>query len=296
MKIYLRKSLRYACLLLAAAAVMAGLLIVWFYGTPCNSTKDSVAKILPFPAALVNNKPVYIKTVLDRVNSATGASKQLTGTDLRNEILNQIIGEKETEIVAGRHDVYVTEKELNDQFTTLRQEMSESSSTEFSALLKQYNLSENEFKNNVLKPELLLTNLQIWFNGQASLNKKQYDIAQTIQETLKSTSSSSTFASLVLKYSQDNNSEYLGGNEGFVAVNNLLPEFKRVLDGTKAGDVVVAPGRYGIYIFQVIAKDNGGEDNSPRVELQQIFLKPSDFNAWYNNQIKDIKIKIFLGS
>ena len=217
---------------------------------------------------------------------------QQDASSMKGQVLDEMIEEKKTDIVAAQHGVSVSSSELNTQLNNIKSQANQQSPNGFNALLGQYNLNEKQFTNDVLKPELLFTDLNLWFNSQRNLNSKEYDLADSIKAQLTSaSSSSSTFASLVQQYSQDDTSKQTNGDLGFVDINNLLPEFKTALDGTKPGDIKIAASRYGIHIFQVVARDNNGPSSTPRAEVKQIFLNGEDFNAWYTNETKNIKIK-----
>ncbi len=248
----------------------------WFYLSPISNFKLKVATVIPYPAATVNGRPILIKDVLWR--------QQITQSS-QDTALNLIVSEKQMDVVADKFGIGVSAKDLDSELSIIKQQ------DDFNSLISKYGLSENDFKNKVLKPELLSSQLKLWFNGQRSLNPAQYALADAIKLQLNKDSSSSTFASLVAQYSQDNSTKPLDGNLGFVENNQLWPEFQAAVESAAAGSLVTVPGRDGLYIFRIQAKDNNGQNNSPRTELQEIYLKTADFNSWYNNEIKNIKIK-----
>jgi hypothetical protein len=240
----------------------------WFYNSGPSNFKNKVASVVPYPAAIIDGRPIYIKDLLKHNN------------------INELISEKQTAIVADKFGVTVSGDQLNSQFGQIKGQ------ADFSSLLLQYSLSESDFKNNVLKPQLLYTNLRLWFNGQRSLNPNEYALADIIKSQISGANgASSTFASLVSKYSKDDSTKKMEGNLGFVEVNNLWPEFQAAFDSLKSGDVQTVAGRDGLYIFQIRNKDNNGPNNSPRVEIGEIYLKMANFDTWYNNEIKNINIK-----
>jgi parvulin-like peptidyl-prolyl isomerase len=248
----------------------------WFYASPPSVFKDKVAEIFPYPAALVNGQPIAFRDILAR---------QAVSSSTPDAILAEIISEQQTQIVAEKYGLGVGNAQLNSEMSRLEQQ------SDFTSLLADYGLTENNFKNSVLKPQLLYNNLELWFNGQRSLNTAAYALADNIQRQMAQNAASGTFASLVAQYSQDASTKALDGNLGFVEINSLRPEFQGAVESAGPGAVVVAPGSDGLYIFQIQAKDSSGPGNSPRAELAEIYLHGGDFQAWYDNETKNIKIK-----
>ena len=62
-------------------------------------------------------------------------------------------------------------------------------------------------------------------------------------------------------------------------------------ESAQSGLVVTAPGRDGLYIFQIQTRDNNGPNNSPRVEAKEIYLPEKNFETWYQTEALQIKIK-----
>jgi len=280
MKKVLKKSIKLITAIVIVLLFLFALFTVWFYKTPASAFKDTVALVIPYPAAMVGGRPIYLRDLLDRLQA---------GGD-RGQALRQIINEQETKIIAERLGVSVGDRELDNQLASIK-----ASDNNFQKTLRNYGMSESRFKNTVLKPELLYTNIKIWFNGQRSLNPNEYGTADYIvSQTLNS--GSSTFTSLLKKYSQDEGLKGLDGDLGFVDINSLRPEFKEAFDQARLGDVKVAPGSDGIYIFYIQSKDNNGLNGSLRVHAREIFLRVENFDQWYNNETKNIIIKNLYGN
>ncbi len=271
--------------------LLAAAFCFWFYSQPFSGSKISIAKALPFPAAFVDGHPIFARELVRRLSLAeqySTSNKQKTSTDI---ILGQLIDEKNTQIIAQKYGVSVGSKQLDDELEKIKNQ----SPKNFTALLKSYGISESTFKLEILKPDILRTNLLSWFNAQRSINSTQYALADSLKQQITSASSStSTFATLVKNYSQDPGSKTMQGDMGFVEINNMLTELKAPLDSAKPGDVIILPSRYGIHIFQIIAADRNGPNNSPRLEIKQIFLQAGDFSSWFNGEINNIKVKRLL--
>lgn len=255
-------------ILVSVLVILIGIFSIWFYSSPASNFKNRVASMLPFPAAFVGGHPVYIKDVLRRNN------------------LDQLVQQQQVIVVADKYGISVGKPQLDGQFNLIKQQ-----TPNFSSLVNQNGLTEAEFKTSVLKPELLYTNVRVWYNGERSLNKDVYSLADSIKQQLSATSAtSSLFSDLAARYSQDEATKNMGGDLGFVNIGSLWPEFQSVFDSMSVGDARIVPGRDGVYIFQIMAKDNNGPNNSLRAETREIYLQTSGFQEWYANETKNIKI------
>lgn len=272
----------------AVAIVAFSAFSLWFYVGALTPFKTAVAKVIPYPAAMVNGHPILIKDVSDSLQLALLVNPQSVPT--RQEILTQLLLQKDTQILADKYGVVVSNRQLDEEFNAEKNQDPQN----FTAILKKYAMSEAEYKAHILKPYITSQNLQVWFNGQRSLNTDQYLLADSVKsQILNSSSSTSTLISLVKEYSQDPISQGFYGDSGFTEINSLLPELRAPLDSAKVGDVDIVPSRYGIHVIAVTAIDRNGNNNSPRLMLRQIFLKPANYNSWFNQEIKNIKTKIF---
>ncbi len=279
MKYPFKRLLSVAVVSVLVLLIISALLIGWFYLSPLSVFKEKVAEALPvLPAALVDGQPIPFRDVLAR---------EAVSSSTPDEILAEMVTEKQIAIVAKKYGVDVSNTQLNSQLYLLKQQPN------FSALLSSYNLTGDGFENNVLKPQLLYNNLELWFNGQRSLNPAAYAVEDTIKQQMAQNTASGTFVSLVQEYSHDSSTKLLDGNLGFVEISSLWPEFQGAVESAGPGSVVAAAGRDGLYIFQIQAKDNNGPGSSPRAELAEIYLPGENFQGWYNNEIKSIKIKVF---
>ncbi len=279
----IKKSI-YWVLLIVLLIISA--LYIWIYWTPISPQKEKLGTIFPIPIALVNGKPVFMSEYTYRINVAKTTLGSINDLE-KNQILEQLLADAKTNTVAERYGVYITNKDLSQEL-----DLAKFSDPDFNQKIKSAGITEGDFKDKILRPEVLHNHLLAWFNDQRSLNINQYSLAESLkQQILQASTSSSTINSLVQKYSLDNNSKMFKGDLGFVDINSLVPELKEPLDSAKAGDIVIASSRFGIHIFLVKARDKNGPGNSPRIELKQILLPTSDFNSWYKDQIDKVKLK-----
>ena len=294
MKKRLKKSLIVVCSVILFLIIAVSAFLIWFYRTPYTANKGKIAAILPLPAAAISGNFIPVSEFASRLqgseNYYTEEQKPIPAS-LQNQVLQELIQEKETEIVAKKNSVSLSDKELDTQFNQLEQQLNQTDPNGFVSMVAKYGLSQNQFKEEVLSPNLLSTDLIIWFNSQRSLNPAQYSLADSIQNQ---STSSSTFISLVKQYSQDPNTKDLEGDMGYLELQAVLPEFKGPLDAAKIGDTLVLASRYGIHILYIENKDMNGTGGSSRVHVRQIFLQPENFASWYDDQTKNFHVSHYL--
>lgn len=261
--------------------------LVWLYTGETNSTKEKVLSKVPLPVALVNTKPIYSNDLYKRLKVAEGimTATGQTNPDLRKQILSNLIDNRKIALLAGERNIQIDRSEIDDAYKALYQELPGQGEADLAKELEQtYGLSVDTLKSDILQPSLVREHLSIWFNSQESLNKDQYAKARDLLNQLDTGSS---FDEVANKYNQDVGSKDFAGDQGFVDEGSMLPEFRSEISMMSQGQQKLIPSRYGLHIIRL----NGIEDNEngKSYSIQQIFLIPSDFNAWLDTQLENIK-------
>ena len=278
--------------LLIAVAVLFILVGIWFYKTPFNNSKVSAARIFPFPVMLIGGKPVWASEVASRFDIAKNYYKNSGRTfdekTMQRQAITELASEKTVALVAKQYGIRVTNGELDTALQSVVESANAQSPGSFKNILNLYGVTENEFRSKILQPQLLKTNLLIWFNSQRQLNPAAYKQADTIVAQIHQ---GADFSSLVPQFTQDASTKNLGGDLGLVSYASLLPEFKEAIDGANTGSVVLVPSRYGLHIMQIKDKDMQGAGQTAQVHLFQIFLSTENFQQWLDIQTSKIKVK-----
>lgn len=269
-------------IVLLAVAAFAG----WLFLTKPSAAKNKVLGKLPIPIALVDGKAIYLKDISQRMGMTRAIfGEQTSDAEIQNVVLDSLISQKKAESVADSHDVSVAEEEVNQQMAAIKEDYKTANQQEFSAELSKYGIDETIFKDAVLSPSLLLTNLNIWFNKTEDLNKTAYEKIKGIQQQVYEGQS---FEALAKEKSEDQASQALEGDLGFVDLNAVLPELKAGLRGAAQGDVKLVVSRYGLHLVKVGEIQEGNESI---VHLKQIFVQTSDFEQWLSEQTGNVKVK-----
>jgi parvulin-like peptidyl-prolyl isomerase len=278
-------------LVLIVAIASMGAWLSFGKATPLQA---KILNALPYPAVFVNGKAILARDILHRTEIAKKTlppQSEVSDQEIKQQVYDTLINEQKTNILASSKGLSVNNEEVSEQFKDAVDQLSGGSGDQFEQMLKDYGLTENEFKQQVLKPDLLTTKLLVWYNSQRNLNKALYDKIDSIQGQL---ASGVSFETLAAENSQDDQTKGLEGDLGFVETGKLLPEFKNDLAGLKLSETKVVASRYGVHLFKVEEVDNSGENGAARIHLKQIFLEPTGFEEWFRGETGKYSIRKFI--
>ncbi len=276
-----RKILKYVCWLTAIILVLIISTALWLYTGTLTQDKIKIFQIVPLPMALVNGHPLPIKDFLIRFGVAQKVLTQNNEQQAKFAIAQQLILEDEISQLAAQSDVSVNQKQIDQEYSILSAQTNLQGQPNFEKFLQSQNLNESILKNSVIKPELLLDQLRIWFNSQPNLNLRAYGLANNL---LTQINEGSDMAALAVHFSEDPTGKSSEGDMGFVQITDLSLELRESVSNLKPGETKIIPGLKGLYIIRLEEQTNN------RLHLREIFLNTDDFNAWLNAQTKNFKV------
>jgi len=253
----------------------------WLYNGPLNPLKIKTFSYLPFPAASVNGHFIPVSQLITRYS----INKNLGLEPDQKTILNELVGEKETAILAGNKGVGPGSKQIDGDYNFRAKQADLEGKKDFDQLLKSYGITTQEYKSEVIEPALNTTNLQVWFYSQQNLNTSAYQKAQDLVQRIQK---GDNMNSLATQYSDQASDRSTGGDLGYLAVSQLLPEIQETVGNMKKGDIKIVPSRYGIQILRLEDVQNNN------LNLREIFINGSDFQTWLSNETKNYSVQQFL--
>jgi len=274
------KRLTVISVLAAAAAVFAAF-IFWLYSGPLTPPKIAVFRVVPLPMALVNFQPLPMGNFLTRFSAAQKVLGQPQAEQDKFKIVDRLIWELELRQMASGRDIFISQKQIDQAYADAGETVDLKGSANFQNYLASQGLSPDAFKEDALRPAILLSQLHVWFNSQQNLNPQAYQLADSL---IGEINSGTDMAVLAGEYTQDPAGKEASGDMGFVQITDLSPELRETAGGMKVGEAKIIPGAAGLYIF----RDEGQIGN--QIHLRDILLQTSDFNAWLDNQIKNFKV------
>ncbi|MBI5530104.1 MAG: peptidylprolyl isomerase [Candidatus Doudnabacteria bacterium] len=274
------KILKIVLILLAAVVLILGGIGIWLYNGKLTPAKISIFRSMPYPIAWVNGSPLYMQDYISRVN----ISEKLNQNSPQNssaKIFSEMVVEEETRQLAGKYGISINSKDINEEYSLRSASTDLEGKATFNELLEGFGLSDSQYKNYLLKPELLRNGLMVWFNSQESLNAQAYNSAKSF---LQKINNGENMATLAENFTQDSVGKSTQGDLGFVDPVSLLPELREPVSNLNEGEVKIIPSRIGLHII----KKEG--QNGNLVHLRQIFVATSGFDQWFSNQTKSYKI------
>lgn len=271
------------------AIIIAGGLI-WIYTGSISSAKEKVLKAIPLPAAIVDMKFVPAKTIIERI----ALSKQLLEEQGLGDqadstkTFDQVIDTKKLQAVAGQHNVKATTTDIDEEYKNIVNQYGGGDENAFKEELnKVYHMSPEKFKDEVIRQQVLQSNLLLWYTQQEDLNKKAYETARDLQNKLNSGQS---FDDVARVYTQDEATKEFAGDSGILPYDDLLPEFRDQLAESKVDDTKLIASRYGLHLIKVLELNNDGANGAKQIHLQQVFVQQEGFPEWLTSQVDNIRV------
>lgn len=272
--------------------LMVFIVIVSFFTV--SSFTCNAGEVLDKVVAIVNDEPI-LQSELDKVLAAVYAQykKQFEGDDLyskldeaRKEILNQLIEDKLIYQEAVELGLEITEGEIADQLASVKEQFGDEE--KFNEFLSTQGLSvsklEERLKQQVairkmhhyhVRSRVIVTPKEIenyynenikLFTAEESIKVRTITIRKNekgrsdeeakaiTEEILRKNYTGEKFEDLAKEYSEDTKAES-GGDLGYVARGDLIPEIEKVIFSLKSGEMSpVIETEMGFHLFMVEEK------------------------------------------
>lgn len=152
-------------------------------------------------------------------------------------------------------------------------------------LSKYFESNEALFKETIVKPLAFEAQLRIKFNSYFSANQDAYSKAQIILAKLNE---GSKFEDLAKTESDDKSSSQLGGDLGFVATEQIMPELASAMLASQLGEIrkQIVITRLGYEIIYPV--ETSEKDVLKVYHLKHILIETEGFEAWRDSEAKNI--------
>ncbi len=282
----LRRAIKYLFWSVAILLIVVFILGCWLYSGKLTPLKFRFAGIIPYPVALVGSKIIFSPQLAQKVIAANVILNKVQQVEadeqIYNKIFTRLIDEEVLNQIAGRNSVFVSDNEIDTEYLEKSKLADSNGPDTYSRTIAQYGIGKNEFKNRVIKFQLLNNKLRVWFNSQEVLNSDNYTSAGNILQKLQQ---GEQFETLANEFSDDKAGRITGGDLGFVDPIQLLPELREPVLKLNNDQPTIIPSRYGLHIFLLKSQMNN------KAHLYQIFLENQKFESWYSKQVLNLKIK-----
>jgi parvulin-like peptidyl-prolyl isomerase len=282
--------------------ILAGILLYGFGVN--NSLLDASSKIIPYPAAFWGTDLVSIKDLNRRLVAAKRFYENQSFDEIgiridfstvegkkrlkikERKILTKMIEDKIIEKEANRRGIALSAEDITQE---LNEKLKESGSEEQlkNDMQKLYNWTLEDFKENIIKPDLYENKL---FELIRNDSQENFAAKEKIQSALLEFEKGNDFERIVEKYS-DGESAKTKGDLGWIDENQILPEIATIVFETKKGQTTsIIESRLGYHIIKL--NDQKTEDGIRKANLSQIFIKTHNLADWLSESEKNLKIII----
>jgi len=284
-------------------------ILIYFFGMQ-NKIAQITSRVLPYPAAIVNNRNfISVNKLWSNLNasrffyehqdySKLGLRVDFTTADgqkrllvKEKNILNNLIDDRIIEMLANKKGIVLKPDYISQVIATKIQQYDNNTNDVNNNIQKLYDWNIRQFEENIVKPDMYRQALAEKLAKDDSYFTDDKDKARNkIEKAQKELENKIDFAEVAKKYS-DGESAKNGGELEWLNLNIALPEIAAVIPDLKIGEnSKIIESSIGFHIIEVEEKKN--ENNIDKFRIRQIFVKIKDFKDWLSDQEKDINIII----
>jgi len=262
-----------------------------------NPTVNFITRVIPYPIALVDFKPILyydwqkqVETLKNFYNKEKANNPDLPISDLRTtqtHILERMIEQKLLEQLAKNYGISIIDEEIEEETQKLAEEIGSQESLK-KQLEDLYGWTLAEFQKEIIKPFLLKDKLSLAIILDDRLNQKAREKIEKILEKIKANQES--FAKLAQQYSEDVTA-LQGGDLGYFSMGQMVAEFEQAVFKLEPGEISdIVKTQFGYHIIKLEEKlaNEGGEVT--QVRARHILVRGKDLSTYLEELKKTIKI------
>lgn len=253
-----------------------------------NGTPISMAE---FQRQLTDERTYLLNEGMIDPDTAEG---QAALSNLRNQVLNQLIDQVLIVQAAEQMGITVTEEELEASIAQIKEDLG--SEEAFAESLAANNLAEEQFRKlqrRQLLSRKVMDQVTSGIPDEAEQVHARHILVETREEAesiLAQLENGADFAELAKKHSIDETTKESGGDLGFFPRGVVLPEFEEVAFslnvGERSGAVQTA---FGYHIIEVLERETRPIPDEIKEGLRQQMI-----TTWLQTQRAQVDIKRYL--
>lgn len=258
-----------------------------------------VSSALPFPVALAGSSVITFKEYRDDISTlehyfasegaATAQESKPQNEDIATTVMNRLIYDTVVGNLAERYGVSVTDEELERELSTIA-EQSGSRENITTLLRSLYDWDEAQFKNKVLRPYLWVQKLETVLSENGTLEgdaKSRADVA------LKRVKDGESFEAVAKELSEDTSAS-VGGDLGFFAKGDMVPEFEAAVEALEPGQTSeLVKTQYGYHVIQLVEKVQDSEKGQT-YHARHILIRTKAIDEFINESLASSRVMILL--
>ena len=273
-------------ILLMIFAIVAGAIGIYTYAWDDNYA-HGFTKLVPVPAAIVGNRLVTIAEYDARLGSFEKASSRAASVEEKHNILNDLVSEKVIQDLADSKGIRVKRQDVDKYYSYTLSSLNINSVEARQEIEKNFGWSEEQFRQYLIVPAVYEHLLRADF-FRSQQNAPAFKKANDLEKLFDSTTTAD-FTVLARVYSEDEESKYLGGDIGFLTLQELDPALSGAIENLEEGKVsgMIVSG-IGYHFLKVASIDE--ESNPRRYQVKQILIKGQDFEKYLENQKSEHRV------
>ncbi len=252
--------------LVLAVIVAFGIITASVYkSTPSSPIVRSIVKVIPYPVAIVDWDPIGFNDLLvgfDGLMTFYTRQANEIGADIPQEVeifeslMDNLIREEIIQALASERGIEVDQVKVDALMDKAVQDAGGNVDDLLNLLEKNYGWSAKEFRETVLEPLVLASDLQDWILSDEELQAERKGVAE---EALERINNGEEFSSVAMEVSEDP-SGMLGGDIGYIRPDEFTEGWSEVLLNLNEGEisgVIEASDVFGILKVDDILEDEG---------------------------------------
>lgn len=249
-----------------------------------NAGAKRFAELIPLPVAVVGGKPVPLSHFWKLENASTS----LTGKSASKEIVHDLVRDKIVEILATEKNIEISSQESEQHYMYLLARFGLDRSNAQQEVNRLFGMTEEDFQRLVALPDLKRIKLAVWWQEASRPNEASRRMQGLERKLLEGL----TFQEGSRLESDDEESKYIGGDLGFLALEEIPPWFRDTITSLKTGDMSrVVAGPDGYYLFLAAARGQDPAKNG--IQVKQIFIRNEGFEGFLDKEIARFRILVF---
>jgi hypothetical protein len=296
----------YAILIIIAVILIAIGVLIYGFGLKNNAIKK-IEKIIPYPAVFINNfNFISAGSLSDNLDSVRKfyENQDFSKIDLRvdfstengqkrlkikeKEILNRLTEDKAIEILAGKKGIKISNETVDQNLSRKMQEYGGGGDLNGN-LNRLYGWTIQDFKDKIVKPDLYRQELEKSFDSE---NSSIQEARTQIEKAKAELDKKKDFGETAKAYSKGYTAQD-GGELGWFKKNQLIPDIsEKVFSLEKGKRSDILESSLGFHIVEV--EDKKSENGEDLIRIRQIFSPKKLFSEYLAEEMKKMKILIFL--
>jgi parvulin-like peptidyl-prolyl isomerase len=258
----------------------------------------TVTKIIPYPAAIVDYKPVSYFQWADNVNTLLNFYQKQNQVnpeikfpnliDTEKHAFNLIIDQLLLDELAKKYQVSITKEEITQQTNRVAKEIGNQTALE-KQIKNLYDWDLTKFQQEIIKPIILKSKINLALNYNDVLNATALQEINYIAAKLKT--APALFEDLAKAYSQDLATANQGGDLGYISRDQTVPEFEKeafTLEPGQISDIIIT--EFGFHLIKVEEKLTDDNGQVTQVKVKHILVKGKSLDEYLNEMKNKTKI------